>query len=132
MTVTSKVRACSFVVVLTMAAAASATPPGDLARGLPQLDRQLKVIDAPPQDYNCIAHTLGIHNQWIDPQTGPANSPMGPMDQIYGKYGYRRTDKLDLQAKPGQERVALYGTVGKDGNVQRITHAALQEPDGSW
>src|SRR5437879_5232026 len=26
--------------------------------------------------YNCIAHSLGIHDQWVNPETGPAGNPL--------------------------------------------------------
>lgn len=115
-----------------MASATAGAAPGDLARGFPQLDRNFKIIDRPAQDYNCIAYTLGLFNQWIDPQTGPANAPFAPMDQLYARYGYQRTPALDLAPNPQLQRIAIYALTTPNGAIKQITHAALQGSDGSW
>lgn len=104
----------------------------NLARGFPRLDNQFKVIDRNGQDYNCIAFTLGIQNQWIDPKTGPASNPFSFMDKLYGANGYRRTPTLDLRDDPNLQKVAIYATRNANGSIKAITHAALQDPGGAW
>jgi hypothetical protein len=111
---------------------ADASAQGNLRAGIPNLDPQVNGNDRPGQDYNSIAHTLGIHNQSIDPMTGPANAPFTFMDQVYGAQGYQRQNALDLRPAVGVQKVALYASTFPDGSIKQITHAALQEPDGSW
>src|SRR6267142_1394519 len=89
--------ACASFVLTPQHSSAQGNVANGLKQGFPQLDRQFKVIDRPKEDYNCIAHTLGLHDRWIDPQTGPANAPLSLMDQLYGSYGYQRTPALDLR-----------------------------------
>jgi hypothetical protein len=85
-------------------------------------------VDAPStQRYNCIAWSLGITNQWINPPTSWADA-----DRLNGMYGYRRMSTLDYSLAPGYEKIVLYGKVDAYGRVTEFTHQARQLPDGSW
>jgi type VI secretion system secreted protein VgrG len=81
--------------------------------------------------YNCIAHTLGIHSRWVNPRTGPANNPYMYMDRMYAQLGFRRVSRGDLSLNPGMRKIALYATVS-GGRIREVTHAAVQEADGTW
>jgi hypothetical protein len=82
--------------------------------------------------YNCIAWTLGEVNRWVDPLTGPANNPLARMDKIYAKEGYRRLKSLDFDAEKGKQKVVVYALRDDAGSNTKVTHAALQNLDGSW
>jgi hypothetical protein len=45
---------------------------------------------------------------------------------------YQRTSSLDLGNNPNLQKIAVYATRQPDGTIKEITHAALQEADGSW
>src|SRR5262245_10458822 len=60
-------------------------------------------VDAPStQRYNCIAWSLGITTQWINPPTTWAGC-----DQLNGMYGYRRMSTLDYSLVAGYEKIVL-------------------------
>jgi len=81
--------------------------------------------------YNCIAHSLGIHSRWVNPRTGPASNPFSYMDRLYAVRGYRRLPRVDFRLQAGVQKLALYATVD-NGRIREITHAAVQERDGTW
>ena len=100
--------------------------------GFPNLGDRFEVIDPTiGTRYNCIAHSLGIHSRWINPETGPAGMRLAPMDRLYREKGYARAKKLDFARIPEVQKVALYALV-RNGQIQEITHAAVQEPTGTW
>ena len=104
---------------------------GNLSKSFPNLGNA-KVLDASGRNYNCISATLGIHNQWINPKTGPANAPLAPMDKLYASQGFQRLPNLDLRPDGKNQKVALYATKNANGSVKQVTHAALQQPNGTW
>jgi type VI secretion system secreted protein VgrG len=75
---------------------------------------------------------MGIHDWWVNPQTSTADDPFRDMDQLYAPLGYRRLPHLDLTLVPGHEKVVLYATLNPDWTVKTVTHAARQEPDGTF
>jgi hypothetical protein len=87
---------------------------------------------APRKVYNCIAHSLGIHYGWVNPETGPAANPLTKMDQMYRVRGYTRLSTLDYRLVPGKQKVVVYATVNANRQIKAVTHAAIQSPDGTW
>ena len=106
-------------------------PANNLAKSFPNLGNY-KVLDASNKSYNCISHTLGVHHHWINPRTGPANAPLAPMDQLYNANGFQRQPNVDLRPDPNLQKVAVYATKYPDGSIKKVTHAALQQPNGTW
>ncbi len=99
--------------------------------GFPNL-RDFQIVDPTVgMKYNCIAHSLGIHSRWVNPQTGPSNNRLMPMDRLYQEKGYTRAASLDFRLVRGMKKVVLYARVS-GGPILEVTHAALQESDGSW
>ncbi len=98
----------------------------------PHLGSAFEVLGPATWDYNCIAHSLGWNNQWMNPQTGPANEPLAIMDLKYQVQGFARSATLDLDWEPGKQKVVLYALKHVDGSIREITHAALQESSGTW
>jgi len=98
----------------------------------PNLGEEFEVVD-PMQgkQYNCIAHSFGVHSYWVNPKTGPSDHPLRYMDNMYREKGYTRVSGLDFRLVAGMRKVALYTKVS-NGRVTEVTHAALQERDGSW
>jgi hypothetical protein len=82
--------------------------------------------------YNCIAHSLGLHDRWINPQTGPANNPLAYMDKLYAAQGYHRSRNLNFRRELGKQKVVVYATRNRDRTIKEITHAAIQRRDGTW
>lgn len=103
----------------------------NLAKGFPNLGN-FKVLDNSGKNYNCISATLGMNNQWINPKTGPANAPLAYMDKLYAANGFQRQMKPDLRPDPRNQKVAVYATKKPNGGIDKITHAALQQPNGTW
>ena len=99
--------------------------------GFPHLGGNFEVLAASTPAYNCIAHSLGIHDKWINPQTGPTDAPLSPMDQMYLARGYYRSKSLNFQLEPGKQKVVVYGQK-QDGYIAKITHAAIQTRKGLW
>lgn len=80
-----------------------------------------------PGTYNCIAHTAGIKNVWVNPyQTGAG------WDDYYGPLGYKRAAGTDTSFTTGTQKVAVYATKRPDGQLKQYTHAAVQDADGTW
>jgi hypothetical protein len=77
--------------------------------------------------YNCIAWSLGITSQWINPK-----KTLAEFDQLNGQYGYRRMSTLDFSRAFGYEKIVLYGKKDAFGRVTEYTHQARQLPDGTW
>ena len=101
-------------------------------KSFPNLGEDFEVVDPiRGMKYNCIAHSLGIHSHWVNPKTGPAERPYLHMDSMYTAKGYTRVNGLDFKLNTRMKKVALYAKVS-NGKVTEVTHAALQETDGSW
>jgi hypothetical protein len=104
----------------------------ELRADFPKLGENFEVLGPQTKDYNCIAHTLGLHDKWVNPVTGPADNPMAPMDALYAQAGYTRVPGLDFRLEPGKQKVVVFATLNADQTVQEITHGTIQEKDGTW
>jgi hypothetical protein len=104
----------------------------DFRRAFPRLGSNFEVLAPPTPDYNCISYSLGIRNRWVNPETGLQSAVLSRMDKMYGAQGYRRLSKLDLSVEPGKQKVAVYMTMNPDGTLGEVTHAAVQQRDGTW
>ena len=105
----------------------------DIRQGFPRLlDPDVEVLAPGTREYNCIAHSMGIHDYWVNPETGGTDNPLEPMDRLYGRLGYSRLTDMDLTVCVGQEKVVLYATLNPDASINQVTHAAHQEADGSF
>jgi len=76
--------------------------------------------------YNCIAHTIGVHDRWVWPGAAVAD-----FDRLYGSSGYRRMAKLDYGVSASYNKIVLYGKVYSGGRIE-CTHGALQSTNGTW
>jgi hypothetical protein len=101
-------------------------------KSFPQLGSNFEVLGPSTPTYNCIAHSLGIHYRWVNPQTGPSNNPLNQMDQMYKAQGYVRLTKLDCRLVAGKQKVVVYATLTADRRIKAVTHAAMQSEDGTW
>ena len=104
----------------------------ELRRSFPRLGNDFEVLAPAAKKYNCISHSLGLSDRWVNPETGPADDPFGPMDRLYSALGYKRLPTLDLSVEKGKQKVVLYATVHPDASLHQVTHAAVQVPDGTW
>ncbi|AGP42298.1 hypothetical protein SCE1572_52050 [Sorangium cellulosum So0157-2] len=98
----------------------------------PKLGDNYEVLGPQDENYNCIAHTLGKNDTWVNPVTGPATNPLQGMDAIYGAQGYTRSPGMDFSLKPGTQKVVVYATKRADGTIDEITHGAIQDEHGTW
>lgn len=102
------------------------------ASDYPLLGQRYEVLAPSSDRYNCIAHSLGLHDRWIAPRTTPGPNPLAWMDKLYARYGYSRLPTLDTSLQPDARKVVLYGYVRPNGVVREVRHAALQRVDGTW
>ncbi len=98
----------------------------------PKLGSDFEVLGPSTDEYNCIAHTLDDHTQWVNPETGSTDNPLGKMDDMYAKKGYKRSPTMDISKEPGKEKVVVYATKNPDGSINEVTHGATQASDGTW
>lgn len=106
---------------------------GEVGRSLfPNLGRNFEVLEPSSPNYNCIAHSLGIIDLWINPETGDPENPFGVMDKKYLEIGFQRIDHCNFELDSPQSKVVLYALMNEEGQIQAITHAAIQEFDGTW
>jgi hypothetical protein len=108
--------------------------------GFPNLGGNYEVLAArtPPSNlaqyfttYNCIAHTIGVHTQWVWPSSrSDGKAFAADFDRLYGQYGFQRVSDLDFSLQAGFEKIVLYGNVVN--GVVEATHGAHQEADGTW
>ncbi|KYF94249.1 type IV secretion protein Rhs [Sorangium cellulosum] len=98
----------------------------------PKLGDNYEVLAPQDENYNCIAHTLGMSDSWVNPVTGPAADRLQGMDSIYGTQGYIRSSDMDFSLKPGTQKIVVYGTKNADGTIAEITHGAIQDEHGTW
>jgi type VI secretion system secreted protein VgrG len=103
----------------------------DNRRAFPLLSDNFEVVGPSGTPFNCIAHSLGLHDRWINPETGPPSDPLGPMDRMYASQGYLRQSGMDLRQLPGRQKVVVYAKI-RGGRISSVTHAAVQEKDGTW
>jgi hypothetical protein len=100
---------------------------------------QFEVVSGSNMKYNCIAHSLGITNEWIFPKRDVAD-----MDKLMEKYGYTALDVLDLSLQEGIQKVVVCGFASEVPNMStnahypasdkyaEVRHAIKQEVDGTW
>ena len=98
----------------------------------PNLGTNFEVMDVSTSRYNCIAHSLGIHDRWVNPITTAGSNPLSGMDGLYRAQGYQRMSGLDFSLQPGFQKVVVYATTQSNGTIKEVTHGALQSADGSW
>jgi len=103
-----------------------------LESAFPQLGDKYEVLGPGTSDYNCIAHTLGENDQWVNPVTGPRGSELAGMDSIYAKQGYKRLSSLDYSYQKGKKKIVVYATTNPDGTIREVTHGAIQDDTGAW
>lgn len=117
-------------------------------RAFPRLGSNFEVIGAAtgrgPADggdgrgvYNCIAWTLGVTTQWVwsSEWQGTGENGLRSMDRLYGQLGYTRLSTADYSLQSGLQKVAVYATLRAGtygGEINSMTHGALQEADGTW
>jgi hypothetical protein len=91
------------------------------------LDGKVSAGAVIPGTYNCIAHTGGIKNVWVNPY-----QTVEGWNLYYSPLGLKPTPGLDLSIEPGVQKVAVYATKTAAGKIDQYTHAAIQESDGTW
>ena len=112
-------------------------------------DKDLRMKNENMQDYelisgddpgfNCIGLSLGhsgndgeLAKKNVEPRMGSAAHPLGPMDLLYARQGYQRSNGLDFAFDASKQKVIVYGTKDKDGNIESVGHAAIQDTRGRW
>ncbi len=103
-----------------------------LGKFFPNLGDNYEVEAPDTGDYNCIAHTLGNQNLWVNPRTGLSNAPFSEMDRVYIAAGFTRAVSMDMSLEPGTIKVVVYAKTNLDGSIQEITHGAIQRPNGTY
>jgi hypothetical protein len=140
--------ALSFAFVLGSSRIASAQQPAPAVQGIEETDARLerleltgphhknafprlgdnfKVLAPSTRKYNCIAWSIGKSTEWVWP-----GSNLADFDLLYGERGYVRQKDLNLAVVPGKQKIVVYATLNCDATIREVTHAALQQPDGSW
>jgi type VI secretion system secreted protein VgrG len=99
----------------------------ELRASFPRLGNNFQVLAPSTRQYNCIAWSLGDTHNWVWP-----GQRLADFDALYGKHGYTREPGLNLAVEPGKRKLVLYATLNPDATIKAATHAAVQEPDGSW
>jgi type VI secretion system secreted protein VgrG len=61
---------------------------------LPHLGEDFEIFAPGTRAYNCIAHSLGRADEWINPETGPPDNLLLRMDQRYTAAGFTRLSSL--------------------------------------
>jgi hypothetical protein len=104
----------------------------DVRSSFPRLQlRYVEVLGPSTRQYNCIAYSLGV-NHWVNPMTGDEKNPLEPMDKLYAQEGYVREADMNCAVEPGKEKLVVYAAINPDATIRSVTHAARQEPDGTW
>ena len=98
----------------------------------PNLAEEYEVIQPSTGRYNCIAHTLRKNDQWVNPQTGPAFSPLEVMDAVFAAHSYKRASMMDFSFEPATQKIVVYAILAVDGTIANVTHAAIQDLFGTW
>jgi len=104
----------------------------DYKKFFPNLGDEYEVLAPGTGDYNCIAHTLGKNNDWVNPVTGSKSDRLAEMDKLYAAQGYKRSSSMDFSYKPGTQKIVVYATKNPDGSIKEITHGAIQDHHGTW
>lgn len=105
---------------------------GSLKSAFPMLGDNFEVLGPATPDYNCIAHTLGKHEEWVNPVTGPSGDELKGMDAMYKQQGYKRLPSKDYSYVPGKQKIVVYATMNPDGTIKAVTHGAIQDNTGAW
>jgi hypothetical protein len=98
----------------------------------PKLGDNYEILGPATRDYNCIAHTLGENDEWVNPATGSKENPLSEMDKMYAEKGYSRINDMDFSYDPAKQKVVVYATKNSDGRIKEITHGAIQDAKGTW
>ena len=104
----------------------------EIKQGFPNLGDNYEILAPATRDYNCIAHTLGVSDEWVNPETGNKENPLSEMDKKYAKKGYKRTSIMDTSYDPTKNKVVVYATKNFDGSIKEITHGAIQDGKGTF
>ena len=102
------------------------------ARDYPALGRDYEVLAPSTDDYNCVAHSLGIHDRWISLRSGPPGNRLAWLDRALGTKGYVRLTDFDTDLEPGLRKIVAYALVDRRGRLVAATHVARQSADGTW
>ncbi|GEM_PF-4046539 len=106
---------------------------GDIVKNaFPKLGENYEVLAPATNDYNCIAHTLGINDKWVNPKTGSKENPLSEMDKMYAAIGYTRTEGLDTSFDATKKKIVVYATKNPDGSIKEVTHGAIQDNKGTF
>lgn len=97
----------------------------------PVLATNYEVLGPSTRTYNCIAHSLGYNDRWINPITSAGSNKLAGMDDLYKQQGYTRLSQLDYSLQAGYQKVVVYAQK-ENGVITKVTHAAIQSADGSW
>jgi type VI secretion system secreted protein VgrG len=93
---------------------------GEAGKNLfPYLGDNFEVLGPSTSNYNCIAHSLGKTDLWINPQTGPVDAPFIQMDEKYQAAGYERSDELCWEWESETSKIVLYATKSAEGGIQK-------------
>lgn len=81
-------------------------------------------------DYNCVAHVLGIDNDWIDfyyTDEGDINSDLtiNRYVELFEEHGFSKCE--DSSIEKGFEKIAIY-----EDSRKWFSHVALQFENGDW
>lgn len=104
----------------------------DVAKSLPRLGADFKIVKPASKTYNAFSYVVGVTDRWINPEMGPAGQPFEKLDALFGEHGFRRASGIDMSLKSGVKKIAVYGKLKSDGEVEQVTAAALQGSDGTW
>lgn len=105
---------------------------GIFQTSFPDLGEEYEILEPSTARYNCIAHSLGINDSWVQPETGSADAPLSFMDTLYLEQGFQRVPEMTFALDSGYVKVVLYALTADDGTIKEVTHAAVQDPSGTW
>jgi hypothetical protein len=98
-----------------------------MKESFPRLKEAFTILGPGTKQYNCIAWSIGNTREWVWP-----GNRVEDFDRLYAEHGYTRQPGLNLAVEPGKRKLVLYATLNKDATINAVTHAAVQEADGSW
>jgi hypothetical protein len=101
-------------------------------RLFPHLGDAFEILGPSTMAFNCIAHSLGKTDDWINPQTGPTGDPLVQMEQLYRDNRYTNSNSVDCSLTIDEVKLAVYALIDEHDTIQEVTHAAIQDADGTW
>lgn len=104
----------------------------ELKSTFPKLGENYEILAPATVDYNCIAHTLGINDEWVDPLTGSKENPLSEMTKMYAEKGYTLAKGVDTSYDQSIEKIIVYATKNADGSINKVTHGAIQDAKGTF